>query len=165
MNVRALAASAALLSLLVRMPGASAAQKAPGFEFLDWQVSTSEFETNYSVGTFSAPSHITLTRPGSEIQADRAEGNFKSKQATLSGGVILHDDNGLLTNFAGGATGSNKPATLTCDSLQIDGVDKIYTAIGRVHFSQGTSSASADRAIMNGITHDLHLFGHVVLHQ
>lgn len=138
---------------------------ATGFTFSDWQVSTSQFDYNWQSGAFNAPSHITLTRPGSEIQADRANGNGKTKQATLYGSVTLHDSNGVLTNFAGGSTGSHEPATLTCDTLQIDGVSKTYTAVGNVHFTQGRSSVTAQRAVMNGLTHQLNLYGGVHLIQ
>lgn len=144
---------------------AAAPRGGAGFNFSDWQVNTGEFQWNYQTGAFSTPVRITLVRPGSQISADRANGNTKTKQALLTGNVQLHDQNGVLTNFAGATVHGNKPATLTCDSLQIDGVGKIYTAVGHVHFTQGTSFATADRAIMNGLTHDLHLFGHVTLHQ
>jgi len=140
-------------------------RSAAGFNFSDWQVSTGELDFNYQTGAFSTPGHVRLTRTGSDIQADRASGNTKTKQAYLQGNVALHDRNGVLTNFSGGTPGGSKPATLTCDNLQIDGVSKIYTATGHVHFAQGTGYATADRAVMNGFTHDLHLYGNVTLHQ
>jgi lipopolysaccharide assembly outer membrane protein LptD (OstA) len=151
----------ALLSVVL----IAAAPPAAGFNFSDWQVSTGELDWNYQSGAFTTPGHVVLTRPGSDIQAGRASGNTKTKQALLSGNVALHDQNGVLTNFGGGALGRARPATLTCDTLQIDGVAKIYTATGHVHFMQGGSSVTADRAIMNGFTHDLHLYGNVQLHQ
>ncbi len=154
MNGRSLLAAVFALALL----GA-----ATGFNFSDWYVSTAQFDYHWDTGEFSAPGHITLTRPGSEIQADRATGNSKTKQATLNGSVVLHDSNGVLSNFAGG-TASRAPATLTCDSLQIDGVSKTYTATGSVRFTQGRSTVTADRAVMNGFTHELHLYGNVHLH-
>lgn len=138
---------------------------AAGFTFSDWQISTAQFNYNWQTGAFDAPQHITLTRPGSEIQADRANGNEKNKQAVLSGNVVLHDTNGVLTNFAGTASPSHKPATLTCDNLQIDGVTKTYTATGNVHFLQGGSSVSSSRAVIDGVTHELHLYGNVHLSQ
>lgn len=150
--------------LTVALIAAAPPRPAAGFNFSDWQVTTGELDWNYQSGAFTTPGHVSLTRPGSQIQANRASGNTKTKQATLTGNVWLHDQNGVLTNFSGGA-GGNKPATLTCDNLQIDGVSKIYTATGHVHFTQGGSSVTADRAIMNGFTHDLHLYGNVQLHQ
>lgn len=129
-----------------------------GFSFSDWHVATVQLDTNWQSGNFNAPQHIVLTRPGSDIQADRAVGNFKHHQATLTGHVLLHDNNGVLTNFAG-QTGSKQPATLMCDNLAIDGATKTYVATGSVHFTQGNSTVTADRAVMNGLTHDIHLYG------
>ncbi|HEY8313323.1 MAG TPA: LPS export ABC transporter periplasmic protein LptC [Candidatus Baltobacteraceae bacterium] len=140
--------------------------KAAGFTFGDWQVHTDEFDYNWQNGDFSTPGHLTLTRPGSDISAEKASGNQKSKQATLVGGVVLHDRAGMLTGATGGpAAGPHEPATLTCDRLQVDGVSKVYTAIGNVHFVQGARRMNADRATMNGLTHQLRLFGRVVLAQ
>jgi lipopolysaccharide assembly outer membrane protein LptD (OstA) len=146
------------------LAAAPAPRTATGFNFSDWNVQTGEFNSNYLTGAFSTPGHVRLQRPGSEIQADRSSGNWKSHQALLSGNVWLRDQNGVLTNFSSGTVSSHQPATLTCDTLQIDGVGKIYTAVGHVHFAQGASSVTADRAIMNGLTHDLHLFGNVTMH-
>lgn len=146
-------------------PAKNANNSAVGFGLSDWHVSTGELDIqNYQTGDFTAPQPITLTRPGSSIHADRAVGNFVRKQATLTGNVVLHDDNGVLTKLSG-TGGSNKPATLTCDTLQIDGVSKTYTATGNVHFTQGGSQVSADRAVINGATHELHLYGNVQLQQ
>lgn len=142
----------------------SASPKAAGFTFEDWHVNTAQFDYNWQSGAFTAPDQLTLTRPGSSIRADRAFGNQKTKQATLTGNVVLHDTNGVLTNFAGQG-GSHAPATLTCDNLAINGVTKSYVATGNVHFIQGSSDVRADRAVMNGVTHQLDLYGHVQLQQ
>lgn len=146
------------------LPVMAAAPKPPaqnqagtGFSFSDWHVSTNEFEYDWQSGKFNAPTHVTLTRPGSSIQADRAFGNRNAKQATLTGHVVLHDDSGVLTSA--GSSGSHAPATLTCDNLTIDGASKTYIATGNVYFSQGGSEVHADRAVMNGVTHDIHLYG------
>lgn len=163
MNLRLLAAVLAAL-LIAAAPKPPPQGRAVGFGFSDWNVKTAQLDSNWQSGAFNAPQHITLTRPGSEIQADRANGNFKTHSATLTGNVVLHDNNGVLTNFAG-QTGSHAPATLTCDNLTIDGVSKTYVATGNVHFIQGSSDVRADRAVMNGITHDLHLYGNVQLQQ
>lgn len=136
--------------------------------FGDWQVNTEELNFNWQNGDFTTPGHVLLTRPGSDISADRANGNQRRKQADLRGHVIMHDHSGLLTGAVAanaGARTTNEPATLTCDELQIDGVQKTYTAIGNVHFVQGARRMSASRAIMNGITHQLRLLGHVELAQ
>lgn len=154
--------TAVLLLGAAKAPPPSAA--GAGFSFSDWTVSTGQLDANWTTGAFTTPGHIVLTRPGNSIEADHASGNMKMHQTTLTGHVVLHDDNGALTGFAG--TGSSHvPATLTCDNLDIDGVSKTYTATGNVFFSQGGRSVRADRAIMNGATHDIHLFGHVQLKQ
>lgn len=164
MNQRILAALLAVL-MVAAAPKPPPQGRAVGFGLSDWHVATGQLDiSNWDSGDFSAPSPITLTRPGSTIQADRAVGNFKTKKATLTGHVVLHDSNGVLTNFAG-QTGSHAPATLTCNTLTIDGVSKTYIAEGGVHFTQGASTVSADRAVMNGATHDLHLYGNVQLQQ
>jgi lipopolysaccharide assembly outer membrane protein LptD (OstA) len=152
------------LALLAAAPKPAAPGGAVGFGLSDWRVQTSQVDSNWQTGAFSVPNHLTLTRPGSDISADRAVGNFKTHSATLTGNVVLHDNNGVLTNFAG-QTGSHAPATLTCDNLTMDGVSKTYIATGNVHFVQGGSDVRADRAVMNGVTHDLHLYGHVQLQQ
>ncbi|MFN2448298.1 MAG: hypothetical protein ABR508_00700 [Candidatus Baltobacteraceae bacterium] len=166
MNTRVFLAVAAIVAglLLGRPQAAAGAPAGAGFSFSDWQVSTGQLDTNWSTGAFSTPGHIVLTRPGSSIEANRATGNFKSHQTTLTGSVVLHDMNGVLTGFAGQGA-SHAAATLTCENLDIDGLTKTYVATGNVYFSQGGRSVRADRAVMNGATHDIHLFGHVQLNQ
>lgn len=156
-------AAVAAISYAIAVPfgGAAAALPQPTFGLSGWEVSTGEVDSNFQTGAFSTPVTVRLVRPGATIQADRATGNFKTHQAVLSGNVQLHDQTGSLTNFAG----NRSPSSLSCDTLQIDGNNKIYVATGRVHFTQGASWGNADRAVMNGITHDLHLYGHVTLHQ
>lgn len=163
MNLRLLAAALAAL-LIAAAPKPPAQGQAVGFGLSDWHVATGQLDANWQTGAFSTPGRIVLTRPGSDISAERAIGNWKTHSATLTGNVVLHDNNGVLTNFAGQA-GSHAPATLTCDTLTIDGVSKTYVATGNVHFIQGGSDVHADRAVMNGVTHDLHLYGHVQLQQ
>jgi lipopolysaccharide assembly outer membrane protein LptD (OstA) len=162
-TIRILAALLAA-SLIAASPKSAQPPKAVGFGLSDWHVATGQLDANWQSGAFSTPGRIELTRPGSDISADRATGNFKTHSATLTGHVVLHDNNGVLTNFAG-QNGSKAPATLTCDNLTIDGVTKTYVATGNVHFIQGGSDVRAGRAVMNGITHDLHLYDHVQLQQ
>lgn len=164
MNLRLLATVLAAALIAAAPKPAPSPDKAVGFGFSDWNVKTGQLDSNWQTGNFNAPGHIVLTRPGSKIDANRANGNFKTHSATLTGNVVLHDNNGVLTNFAG-QTGSKAPATLTCDNLTIDGKSKTYVATGNVHFIQGGSDVRADRAVMNGLTHDLHLFGNVQLQQ
>lgn len=163
MNARLIAMLLTAL-LLAASPKSPSGGAAVGFGLSDWHVATGQLDANWQTGAFSTPGKIELTRPGSDISADRAVGNWKSHSATLTGNVVLHDNNGVLTNFAG-QSGSHAPATLTCENLTMDGVTKTYVATGNVHFIQGGSDVRADRAVMNGITHDLHLYGHVQLQQ
>lgn len=163
-----LAACLTAIALAVTLAGQAAARpgaSTPGFNFGDWQVTTSNLVFDWTSGNFNAPSHLTLVRPGSSVDADRAAGNFKSKNATLTGDVVLHDSSGMIASVASAASASHAPATLTCAELQIDGVSKTYVATGNVHFSQGGSSASADRAILHGDTHTIELHGNVHLKQ
>lgn len=160
LTVCAASASAAPRS----MPPPPGAPAGAGFSFSDWHVATGQLDANWQSGAFTTPGRIVLTRPGSDIQADRAVGNWKQRAATLTGHVVLHDNNGVLTNFAG-QSNSHAPATLTCDNLTIDGTTKTYVATGNVHFTQGASAVRSDRAVMNGLTHEIHLYGNVQLTQ
>ena len=153
-----------VLSAVLGAARAAAPAGGAGFSFSDWQVSTGQLDANWATGAFSTPGHIVLTRTGSSIEADHANGNFKSHQATLNGNVVLHDSNGVLTGFAGQGP-SRVPATLTCDNLNIDGGTKTYIATGNVHFTQGGRTMCAGRAVMNGLTHEIHLYDHVQLTQ
>lgn len=155
-----------LFAGLLLLAAAPAPVQSPGtgFSFADWHFATTQLDANWQTGLFNAPVHVTLTRPGSDINADRANGNFKTHQALLTGHVVVHDTNGILTNFAG-QQGSRAPATLTCDNLNIDGTKKTYTATGNVHYIQGSSEVRAERAVMDGITHEIHLSGNVQLTQ
>jgi lipopolysaccharide assembly outer membrane protein LptD (OstA) len=145
-------------------PTKPAPSSPPGFSFADWHVKTNQLDTNWQSGNFTTPGAVVLTRPGSDIRADRSNGNFKQKSAKLSGHVVLHDSNGVLTNFAG-QSGPHVPATLMCDNLTIDGKTKTYVATGKVYFKQAASEVRSDRAVMNGLTHDIHLYGNVQLTQ
>ncbi|HEX8805589.1 MAG TPA: LPS export ABC transporter periplasmic protein LptC, partial [Candidatus Aquilonibacter sp.] len=53
-----------------------------------WTVHASQLDVNFKTGDFSTPQRMTMTRDGGDITADRASGNFKTKQATLYGNVI-----------------------------------------------------------------------------
>ncbi len=147
-----------------RSASAPSPKPGTGFSFEDWHVSTAQLDANWQTGAFNTPTSIVLTRTGSTITADRATGNFKTHQANLTGHVVVHDTNGVLTNFAG-QTGPHVPATLTCDNLDIDGTKKAYVATGNVHFIQGGSQVRSQRAVMDGITHEIHLTGNVQLTQ
>ncbi|HTZ54483.1 MAG TPA: LPS export ABC transporter periplasmic protein LptC [Candidatus Acidoferrum sp.] len=131
-----------------------------------WTVHASTMDVNFKSGDFSTPQKMTMTRGGGDITADRASGNFKSKAATLYGHVVLHDTEG---NFAGLSSTkpakSRGPSTLTADQVHIDGVGKIYTATGNVHYVQADTTVDADTGVLNDISHDLDLKGNVKIVQ
>jgi lipopolysaccharide assembly outer membrane protein LptD (OstA) len=127
-----------------------------------WNVRASLMDVNFKSGDFSTPQQLTMTRGGGDITADRASGNFKSKSATLYGHVVLHDTEG---NFAGlSSTKPSKsrgPSTLTADQVHINGLGKVYTATGHVHYVQADTTVDADNGVLNDLTHDLDLTGNV----
>jgi lipopolysaccharide assembly outer membrane protein LptD (OstA) len=131
-----------------------------------WTIRASQLDTNFKTGDFSTLVQITMTRGGGDITADRASGNFKTKNATLYGHVVLHDTEG---NFAGLSSvkpaKSKGPSTLTADQVHIDGVGKVYTATGNVHYVQADTTVDADTGVLNDLTHDLDLKGNVKIVQ
>lgn len=136
------------------------------FNFGEWNVKTSLVDFNMKSNAFSAPQHVTVSRNGTTIDADRATGNAKSGQATLLGHVILHDKNGDL----GGLTSTKKatgrgPATLTADKMTIDEKTRIYAAQGHMHYTQADTTVDAARGTLNDSTHVLNLYGNVHVRQ
>jgi lipopolysaccharide assembly outer membrane protein LptD (OstA) len=131
-----------------------------------WTVHASLLDVNFKTGDFSTPDKVTMTRGGGDITADRASGNYKSKAATLYGHVVVHDTQG---NFAGVSSSkpatSRGPSTLTADQVHIDGVGKIYTATGNVHYVQADTTVDADKGVLDDLTHDLDLTGNAKIVQ
>jgi len=126
----------------------------------------SQVDVNFKSGDFSTPEHVLMTRGGGDITADRASGNYKTKQSTMYGHVVLHDTEG---NFAGLSSTkpakSRGPSTLTADQVHIDGVGKIYTATGNVHYVQADTTVNADKGVLDDLTHELDLTGNVKIVQ
>lgn len=165
---RATAALAALM--LCAAPAANAARSAPkhpasaapAASVGPWNVLADDIRANLQNGDFSVPGHLQLTRAdGSTVDADRAVGNYKRKRAHLYGHVVMHDAAGTLGGLSSAAKSSHEAATLRSDELTIDGIAKIYTATGSVHYAQGPSTADADIAKLNDKTHRLNLTGNV----
>ncbi len=127
-----------------------------------WSLHAALLDANFQTGDWSTPQQITLTRVGGDITADRASGNYKTKDATLYGHVVMHDAEG---NFAGLSstkpTHSRGPATLTADQAHINGQGKIYTATGNVHYVQADTTVDADTGVLDDLTHALDLRGNV----
>jgi lipopolysaccharide assembly outer membrane protein LptD (OstA) len=127
-----------------------------------WTVHSSLLDVNFKNGDFSTPSQLTMTRGGGDITADRANGNYKTKRASLFGHVVMHDTQG---NFAGLSSvtpaKTRGPSTLTADQVDIDGEAKVYTATGNVHYVQVDTVVDSEKGVLNDLTHELDLSGNV----
>ena len=140
------------------IPGGTAG----GLESKDYRIETDETHWNFNTGDFTMPHRVKFFRPGTDAIGDKATGNSKRGTATLIGNVVVHDS-GNAPEAGTESYSGNGPATLTCDQLEIDTKQKIYTATGHVHFSQGTRTGTADRGMLNRGSGTLHLEGHVKL--
>ncbi len=123
-------------------------------------IRTDRVSFNINNGDFTIPDRFTATRPGSDITADRATGNSKRKELHAEGNVVVHQ-----TSAATGTKSTNdlsqRPSTLSCDRLDVDGIKKIYYATGNMHFTQeGGREATSDNAVLDESAHHLHLQGH-----
>lgn len=154
--------AAAALSIVVLIAAAPPPKAAFNAKIGEWNLQTDEVNANMLSGSFSAPHKVTLTRAdGSVVVADRANGNYKQRQANLFGHVSMHDASGTFGLKSAASGSSHGPATLTADTLRLDDNAKLYDASGNVHYEQGTTTADAQRAHLNDATHDLELAGKV----
>jgi lipopolysaccharide export system protein LptA len=167
MNVRSAAAASLMLLLAAGGALASAAPKNPSPQAKSsatvgaWTLVTTEVDANMKTGAFKAPQHVTMTRAdGSIVQADKATGNYKKKQAVLTGNVSVHDASGTFGLKSASAV-KRDPATLTADTLTVDDVTHLYDAVGSVHYAQGQTTVDAEKAHLNDLTHRLDLSGKV----
>ena len=167
MNVRKAVASSLMLLAATSGAWASAApkKKSPAAKSSAsvgaWMLTTSEVEANLRTGAFNAPKHVTMTRAdGSIVQADRATGNYRKKQAVLSGNVSVHDASGTF-GLKSAAAVRRDAATLTADTLKVNDVTHLYDADGSVHYVQGQTTVDAQKAHLNDLTHRLDLSGKV----
>lgn len=155
LTIAALALTAAIA------PKPPAAQTKVG----EWNLQTDKLTANLASGTFDAPDHVTLTRAdGSVIQADHASGNYKKRQAALSGHVSVNDTSGTFGLKSAQTTNPTQPrgpATLTSDELRLDDAARLYDATGNVHYEQGETKVDAQTAHLNDATHQLDLSGKV----
>lgn len=147
---------------IARTPAKPHAAPEPPTAIGPWNVAADDINANIQSGDFSIPGHFEMTRAdGSTVDADRAVGNYKRKRAHLYGHVVMHDAAGTLGGLSSARRASREAATLRSDELAMDGIRKIYTAIGSVHYEQGPSTADADSAKLNDKTHRLNLLGNV----
>ena len=161
--IRSLFALTALAALLGATPSpAPSAASGGSYKIGVWTVNTSPLDANFKTGDFSAPNKVNMTRDGGDIVADRANGNYKTKEVYLYGHVVMHDAQGNLAGLSSAKPAQSRgPATLTADQVQIDGTAKVYTATGNVHYVQADTTVDADKGVLNDATHDLNLTGRV----
>jgi lipopolysaccharide assembly outer membrane protein LptD (OstA) len=141
----------------------AAPSSAPDASSLDsafYRIETDTIVTQRN-GDFAMPHKVALSRPGSDGTADSAKGNDKRGTVTLTGNVVMHDNGTAPEAGQDNAYSGGGPATLTCDSLDVDSKARIYVAVGHVHFVQGTRSAVADKGTLNRQSGTLRLEGHV----
>lgn len=153
--------AAALAALALALPFAALAQSAgsniAGFD----KIHTDKINFNINNGDFTIPDAFSATRQGTDITADRATGNSKSKMLHAVGHVVVRQ-NAPLADRGRATDLTQRPSTLTTDTLDVDGTRKLYTATGNMHFTQeGGRDATSDRATLNDGTHKLHMEGHV----
>jgi lipopolysaccharide assembly outer membrane protein LptD (OstA) len=161
------ARAAAALMLLAAMGSAfalaaPAKKTAPGGPAAGaWTLDTDDLDANLKTGKFTAPHSVAMTREdGSTVNADRADGNYKRKKATLYGHVSVHDASGTFGLRSASAV-HHDPATLTADKVALDDVAHVYDADGAVHYEQGQTTVDAQKAHLNDLTHRLDLTGKV----
>lgn len=127
-----------------------------------WTVHMTVVNYNLKTGDFNTPNHVSMTRIGGDVNADRANGNIKNKSAVLTGHVVLHDMSGSLSPVAGAApTTSQGPSTLTADVVHIDQSALRYVATGNVHYEQGDTVMDAESGTLDQSTHTMTLDGNV----
>jgi lipopolysaccharide assembly outer membrane protein LptD (OstA) len=153
---------AAVLAIAALVAVAPPPQNAATAKIGEWNLKTDEMSANLFNGAFDAPHHVTLTRAdGSIIVADRANGNYKKRQANLFGHVSVHDASGTFGLSSAQSEQSRGPATLTSDELRLDDGTHLYDAKGNVHYEQGQTTVDAQTAHLNDATHELDLTGKV----
>jgi lipopolysaccharide assembly outer membrane protein LptD (OstA) len=147
-------------------PSASASPSAASFDLGVWTVHANSLDANFKNGDFSTPAKIVMTRAGGDVSADRANGNYKKQMLFLNGHVVMHDSEGnAQQSLGGGQPGPATPSTLTADKAQIDGMAKVYKAIGNVHYTQADTVVNADNGTLNDADHTLLLEGAVHISQ
>jgi lipopolysaccharide export system protein LptA len=166
----AAAASAAVFLLATSPLASTTASAAPspaatgnsGMEMNGYLITTDTTNWNLNTGDFVMPHEVKVTRPGTDARGDKAKGSSKLQTATLIGNVVVHDNGNAPEAKAAGADYQG-PSTITCDELTVDSKDKAYDARGNVKFVQGNRVGTAERGVLNQMTHMLHLEGNVVL--
>ncbi len=166
MTARRYVIAYAIALAAVRPPGAQAQTSGAGASPLSHfagfdTIKTAQFHYNFNNGNFSFPVRFFATREGTDIAADQGNGNSERKMLHATGHVVIHQTGS--TPASGKASAfTQKPSTLTCDTLDADGNRKLYVATGNMHFTQeGGKEATSDRAVLDDANHHLHMEGHV----
>ena len=133
-----------------------------GMEMNGYLITTDTTNWNLNSGDFVMPHEVKVTRPGTDARGDKAKGSSKLQTATLIGNVVVHD-NGNAPEAKDAGADYQGPSTITCDELTVDSKTKTYDARGNVKFVQGNRVGTAQRGVLNQMTHLLHLEGNVVL--
>lgn len=147
---------------VIPVPVPSGASAPSSLETPDYHLETDTIISQRN-GDFEMPHKVTFSRPGSDGTADSAKGNSKRGVVTLTGNVVIHDNGKAPEATSTDEYAKAGPATLTCDSLDVDSKAKTYTAVGHVHFVQGNRDAVAEKGVLNRVTGQLQLAGHVKL--
>lgn len=145
-------------------PGAkpSPSSAPASFDLGVWTVHASSLNANFKTGDFNTPAKVVMTRTGGDVTADKANGNYKKQVLFLDGHVVMHDmQGGAMTGLAGSDSHPSGPSTLTADKAQIDGMAKIYKAIGNVRYVQTDTVVTADNGTLDDAAHTLLLEGAV----
>ena len=125
-------------------------------------IKTTRISFNFQTGNFTLPARFTASSKGTDLSADQATGNSKQKLIHAVGNVIVHQTQSSTGHGARAGEVTQRASKLTCDKLDVDGVRKLYTATGNMHFTQeGGREATSDMAILDDQSHQLHLQGHV----
>jgi len=134
-----------------------------GLQTKNMTIDTDMTDSNIKTGDFTMPHHVKFTRPGTVVVGDSAHGNSNQDHVFIVGHVVLHDSGNAPEGQAAGAPSGGGPSVLTCDQLEIDSKNRIYTASGNVTFTQDARHATADYGRLDQGAHLLELRGHVHL--
>lgn len=153
--------SVLLIPALVVAVASAGLAAAPKTHMMGYLIESNAVDSNLQTGDFNFPVKVKFSRPGSDIVADKAHGNSQKNNATFEGDVVLHQTGPLPVGGREANKSGAEPSTLTTDRLDVDGINKLYTATGHVHFTQGERLANANHGTLDDKSHILHLDGNV----
>ncbi|HEY0798769.1 MAG TPA: hypothetical protein VGD50_06435, partial [Candidatus Baltobacteraceae bacterium] len=127
-------------------------------------INAATIDSDASSGDFTIPGRFTATREGIEISGDHAKGNTILQKIVISGNVIVTLNHGPRAGSSPAAP-TSAPSTLRCDRLYIDGVRRVYHALGNVHYHETQNDVTADEAFLREAHAMIHLDGNVHVRQ